>query len=101
MDMLRRFSLTVCLALLLPIGGTALADRLLIEKVERDRDVSVPRHGLTMNQVEQRFGPPEGKVAAVGDPPIARWVYPEFTVYFEHQYVINSVVHAESGTSDA
>lgn len=99
--MLRRFSLTVCLALLLPISGTALADRLLIEKVERDSDVPVPGHGLTMNQVEQRFGQPESRVPAVGEPPIARWVYPDFTVYFEHQYVINSVVHAEAGTSDA
>lgn len=99
--MFRRLTLTVCLALLLPISGTALADRLLIEKVERDRGTQAPTHGLTMTQVEQRFGAPERKVAAVGEPPIARWVYAEFTVYFEHQYVINSVVHAESRASDA
>ncbi len=29
----------------------------------------------------------------MGDPPITRWVYPDFTVYFEYQYVINAVSH--------
>jgi hypothetical protein len=29
----------------------------------------------------------------VGDPPITRWVYDRFTVYFENDRVIHSVVH--------
>ena len=33
------------------------------------------------------------KLPEVGDPPIIRWIYPSYTVYFEYQYVINSVLN--------
>lgn len=49
--------------------------------------------GLTMTQIERNFGAPDTKLAAVGDPPITRWVYPDYTVYFEHHLVITSVVN--------
>ncbi|MEW7978495.1 MAG: hypothetical protein G8D28_06820 [gamma proteobacterium symbiont of Phacoides pectinatus] len=45
------------------------------------------------NQVRGRFGEPDQQLPWVGEPPISRWVYPDFTVYFEKEYVINSVVH--------
>lgn len=54
--------------------------------------VTVPARGLTMSAVEQSFGKPAEVLAAVGNPPITRWVYPAYTVYFDHQYVIHSVV---------
>ncbi len=47
---------------------------------------------MTMDQVVQRFGEPAEKVPAVGKPPITRWKYPGFVVYFESSYVIDSVV---------
>lgn len=53
--------------------------------------VTTPVRASTMNTVEQAFGKPEQILPAVGDPPITRWVYPDFTVYFERQYVIHSV----------
>ncbi|MAR92929.1 MAG: hypothetical protein SV765_15890 [Pseudomonadota bacterium] len=52
-----------------------------------------PRAGLTKAQVSERFGAPGQKVAAVGDPPISRWVYEHYTVYFEYDHVIHSVLH--------
>lgn len=52
----------------------------------------VPARGMTMDRVEQMFGTPREKIPAVGEPPISRWVYGSFTVYFEHQYVLHSVV---------
>ena len=59
---------------------------------ESDADgMQLPVRGLTMDAVEERFGSPTRVLAAVGEPPITRWVYPEFTVYFEHQYVIHPV----------
>ena len=51
-----------------------------------------PNQGMNMTSVEQTFGPPADKHAAVGDPPITRWSYPQFDVFFEHQLVIHSVV---------
>ena len=45
-----------------------------------------------MSQVASKFGDPSSKVAAVGTPPISRWEYPGFVVYFERDHVIHSVV---------
>lgn len=53
--------------------------------------VNVPGRGLTMDQVEQRYGAPTNRIAAIGQPPIARWVYPSFVVYFEYNLVLHSV----------
>jgi hypothetical protein len=44
-----------------------------------------------MLEVESSYGQPEKKVAAIGNPPISRWIYRDFTVYFEDRYVIHSV----------
>lgn len=51
-----------------------------------------PTQGMSMMEVEQKFGMPEQKFAAVGEPPITRWQYANFIVYFEHNSVIHSVV---------
>ncbi len=56
----------------------------------------IPARGLSMAQVEQRFGAPADRMAAIGKPPITRWVYPSFVVYFEYNIVIHAV-----GTSAA
>jgi hypothetical protein len=53
--------------------------------------VETPGRGLSMAQVERKYGNPAERVAAVGQPPIARWVYPSFVVYFERNLVIHAV----------
>lgn len=54
--------------------------------------VEMPVRGMSMRRVEARFGQPDTKLPAVGEPPITRWVYPDYTVYFEHQYTLHSVL---------
>ncbi len=73
-------------------------DVLLIDRMHRVEHVAVPQNGATMARVEQQFGAPQRRTPAVGDPPIARWVYPGFTVYFEYDKVIHSVVNRASET---
>ncbi|MET0535977.1 MAG: hypothetical protein ABW171_17305 [Steroidobacter sp.] len=51
-----------------------------------------PAQGTSMEKVEATYGAPTNRVPAVGEPPIARWEYPGFTVYFENQLVIHTVV---------
>ena len=51
----------------------------------------MPTRGMTMAQVEARFGAPTQRYDAVGQPPITRWVYPAFVVYFEYQHVVHAV----------
>ena len=65
----------------------------------RDGGVAAPARGMTMAQVTSKFGEPATKVAAVGNPPISRWEYSGFVVYFERDHVIHAVVSA-SATSD-
>ena len=47
-----------------------------------------------MSTVEANFGEPRARHAAVGQPPITRWDYDGFTVYFEHNHVIHAVATA-------
>ena len=47
---------------------------------------------MTMDEVTAKFGQPAEKIPAVGKPPISRWSYPGFIVYFEYNHVIHSVV---------
>jgi hypothetical protein len=58
----------------------------------RDSTVDKPKRGVTMSQVEAKFGAPVTKHDAVGQPPITRWDYAGFSVFFEHDRVIDSVV---------
>lgn len=92
-------SLSLILAAGLLPQARASADTLLIERVEAARDVALPARGQTMSQVESRFGAPQRKhapVAGPGDtrhnPPITRWDYADFSVYFEHSHVVNAVL---------
>ena len=50
-----------------------------------------PTRGMTQANVESSFGAPQSIVAAVGDPPISRWEYAGFVVFFEHDRVIHAV----------
>jgi len=59
---------------------------------------ALPTRGMSMAQVEARFGAPAEKYAAVGQPPITRWVYPSFVVYFEYQHVVHTVAVRPAAT---
>lgn len=67
----------------------------------RESDVTTPSRGMTMDQVASKFGAPVTKVPAVGKPPISRWEYAGFVVYFEHEHVIHSVVSGSPPASAA
>ncbi len=66
---------------------------------------ALPTRGMSMAQVERRFGAPSAKLPTAGGdsprhPPINRWKYSGFTVYFERSHVIHSVIDASvAGTS--
>ena len=86
------------LALLLLAAPAVQADTLLLDGIEVDRQSSSerPRAGMSMTQVESSYGSPSQRHAAVGGatvdhPPITRWDYPSFSVYFEHDRVIHAV----------
>jgi hypothetical protein len=83
----------VLLACLLAPAGAAVAETLVVDDQVQMRESTVerPRRGATMTSVEQKFGQPAQKHATVGQPPITRWDYPGFSVFFEHDRVIHAV----------
>ena len=56
-------------------------------------EIAMPNRGDSRNQVLDRFGLADEEHPTVGQPPITRWDYREFSVYFEGNRVINSVQH--------
>lgn len=57
----------------------------------------LPAKGISMASVRQQFGAPLHKHPPVGggsrnQPPITRWDYPGFAVFFEHEHVVHAVV---------
>ncbi len=83
---------TLTLALLAcGLAATANADTLKMEGMSSS-DVPRPTRGMTQASVESRFGAPSSRRAPVGDPPITRWEYPSFVVFFEYDKVIHAVV---------
>jgi hypothetical protein len=71
--------------------ATAQAQNLQMTGGQAASRAGVPSRGVSMAQVEQRFGAPSSRLAAVGQPPITRWVYPSFVVFFEGNVVIHAV----------
>lgn len=65
---------------------------------------TVPWRGMTMSAVEKRFGAPLARLPdAGGDSPrhpvIHRWRYQGYTVYFERNHVIHSVIDQSAAAS--
>lgn len=54
---------------------------------------SLPHAGQTRVNVLEGFGLPDEEHSPVGKPPIQRWDYRTFSVYFENDRVVNSVRH--------
>jgi hypothetical protein len=84
-------SLTI-IGLALGLAAGTNADTLKTSGISAGEDGSRPLRGTTQAQVEANYGSPVSKRAAVGDPPISRWEYQNFTVYFEHDRVIHAVL---------
>lgn len=90
------------------VAGSALADTVVVnDQVQvRESQVDRPKRGLTMSDVEKRFGAPATRHAAVGganphQPPITRWDYNGFSVFFERDRVIDAVVTGAAAPAPA
>ncbi len=60
--------------------------------------ISLPSHGTDMpvkgtkmTEVEKQLGAPSRMIPPVGQPPISRWVYDDYIIYFEYEMVIHTV----------
>ena len=68
------------------------ADVLIIDEVRQSDSMQLPKNGQNKTTVEAKFGAPEEKLSAVGDPPISSWKYGTYSVYFEYDLVLFTVL---------
>ena len=84
----------------LAVTGLAIADTVVVDDQVSVKQTSVPtpKRGSTMADVEKQFGAPVERHPAVSSPgtahqpPITRWDYSGFSVVFERDRVIDTVV---------
>jgi hypothetical protein len=87
---------------LLAFAGAVSAETLLVDRVQQESKATMPTRGMSMAQVEARFGAPADRLDPRGGqkhqwPTINRWSYAAFTVYFEKNKVIDAVAnHADA-----
>lgn len=87
-----------------PASASTQHDNLLLKRVHKEQSQTMPTRGMTMAQVEKKFGAPQRKLAARGGdtpkhPVIHRWIYPGYIVYFERNRVIHSVLNTPAGNN--
>jgi hypothetical protein len=90
------------------VASFALAETIIVndQVTVAQSNIARPMRGMHMAQVEQQFGAPTTKHPTVGGggphrPPITRWDYPAFSVFFERDIVLDSVVTAGPSGGDA
>jgi len=79
----------------LALAPTAQADTLEISVSKQSpemQSISRPHNGMNKTNVEKIFGAPQAINGPVGEPPISNWNYDQFTVYFEGDTVLHSVL---------
>lgn len=91
------FVVVACAALFTGLPAATHADTLDMRSVGDSPASGVlrPQRGVSMDAVRNRYGAPAETINPVGEPPITRWIYQDYTVYFEHDRVIHSVVHED------
>lgn len=72
--------------------------------VQQEQGMNLPAKGMSMAEVERRFGAPTSKLDARGggkpkQPVINRWMYPGYIVYFERSRVIHTVLNTPAGNN--
>jgi len=91
--MIRQKCLAFIVMTVLGALSTVHAESLIIANIDKSSAALTerPRRGMSMDTVETKWGQPVSKRGGIGDPPISRWEYSTFVVYFEYGNVIHAV----------
>jgi hypothetical protein len=97
---MRTFAVRLAVAVLLSTAALPIAitraETIVVpiaSDADREKAGPLPRLGMIRAKVREGWGDPLREHAAVGDPPIQRWEYPHFDVYFEYDHVVHAVAH--------
>jgi hypothetical protein len=103
-----KFGISLSIALLATAGigapAAAKAESLLVNRVQQEKTMDLPSRGMSMAEVEKKYGAPQRKLAPRGGdsakhPVINRWDYSNFIVYFEKSHVIHAVLNTPAGNN--
>ena len=75
-----------------PVASPAATGPIAMPSPTSSYSGNLPTRGMNMDNVEHIFGAPQEKFDAVGKPPIARWDYGNYVVYFEYNLVLHTVL---------
>lgn len=75
--------------------NSALAEEIVIgigQQGSTSLKQQMPSRGLSRQEVSAQYGEPLSRTGPTGNPPIETWHYDFFSVYFESNTVIHSVI---------
>jgi hypothetical protein len=86
------------------VSLAAPGDSLLMQRVQQEKGMDLPKKGMSMADVEKKYGAPTTKLAPRGggsakQPVINRWEYPSYIVYFENSHVVHAVLNTPAGNN--
>ncbi|MES1925429.1 hypothetical protein T31B1_08898 [Salinisphaera sp. T31B1] len=73
-------------------SADAPAPGVIEDRLDSTAAPQTPPRGMRMTAVVSRYGEPLRRHAAIGQPPITRWDYPDYRLYFEYDHVLHAVV---------
>jgi hypothetical protein len=104
---INKFGISLSMVVLLAAAAVSTpvrADNLLVNRVQQEQGMDLPTRGMSMDQVEKKYGAPQRKLSPRGGdsakhPTINRWDYANFIVYFEKSHVIHAVLNTPAGNN--
>ena len=88
-------SIAIIFTIMLTMTSTANAEvvKISVSKQSPEMQAMVrPTSGMKRDDVERVFGAPHSIDGPTGEPPITSWFYADYTVYFEYDTVLHSVL---------
>jgi hypothetical protein len=85
---------------LIPPFTTAETITLPLGEQTKKSAMEMPRRSMNKQDVLRDFGDPQEITDAVGEPPISQWIYADYIVYFENDWVLYSVVKHPADSED-
>ncbi len=92
---MRHMTLVLISAALAILPTAVVAEEIKLpvgQQAAQNQTIERPSRGMSLQQVEARFGAPLSKQEAVGAPPISSWEYADYLVYFEYDHVLHTVL---------
>lgn len=88
-----RILITGVALLLTPLAQSEVIQISVSKQSPQLKSIERPASGMKKAEVEQKFGAPQEISGPVGEPPITKWHYADYIVYFEFDTVIHTVLN--------